>query len=70
MKLSVLISVYRKESPEFLRQSLDSLAAQTVRADEILVVKDGPIGDQLDATIASYHWKLPIVTLNWTKMLD
>jgi len=67
MKLSILISVYHKESPEFLRQALDSLAAQTVRADEVVIVKDGPLGDQLDTTIASFDWKLPIVTLQLHK---
>ncbi len=63
MKLSVLMSVYHKDSPEFLRQSLDSLAAQTVKADEIAVVKDGPLGNELDTTIASYDGKLPLVVL-------
>jgi len=63
MKLSVLISVYRKESPEFLCQSLDSLAVQTFQADEVVVVKDGLLGSELDATISSYRGRLPITTL-------
>jgi len=63
MKLSVLMSVYHKESPEFLRQSLDSLAAQTIQADEVVVVKDGPLGSELHATINSYCGRLPITTL-------
>jgi len=63
MKLSVLMSVYHKESAAFVRQSLDSLAAQTVKADEIAVVKDGPLGGELEAVIASYRGRLPITTL-------
>jgi glycosyltransferase involved in cell wall biosynthesis len=63
MKLSVLMSVYCKESPEFLRQSLESLAAQTIEADEVVIVKDGPVGAELDGTIHSYRGKLPIVTV-------
>jgi glycosyltransferase involved in cell wall biosynthesis len=63
MKLSVLMSVYHRESPEFLRQSLDSLAAQTIQADEVVVVKDGPLGNELDTAIDSYAGKLPIVVL-------
>ena len=38
MKLSVLIAVYHKECPEFLRHALDSLDAQIVRAGEVVVV--------------------------------
>ena len=63
MKLSVLMSVYRKESPEFLRQSLESLVAQTIRADEVVIVKDGPLGTELDATIDSHCGTLPIVSV-------
>jgi O104-antigen biosynthesis beta-1,3-galactosyltransferase len=63
MKLSVLMSVYHKEQPDFLRQSLDSLVAQSVEADEVVIVKDGPVGDSLEAVIASYKERLPIVAL-------
>jgi amylovoran biosynthesis glycosyltransferase AmsE len=63
MKLSVLLSVYHRESPEFLRQALESLAAQTVQADEFVIVKDGPVGAELDAAIGSRCGKAPIVTI-------
>jgi glycosyltransferase involved in cell wall biosynthesis len=64
MKLSVLMSVYSKESPVFLRQCLDSLVAQTLPAGEIVVVKDGPLGSSLEDVIASYKLRLPIVSLS------
>jgi glycosyltransferase involved in cell wall biosynthesis len=64
MKLSVLMSVYRKESPDFFRQSLDSLAAQTLPANEFLIVEDGPLGKELQAVIADYKSRLPIVSLS------
>ncbi len=63
MKLSVLMSVYHKETPGNLGQCLDSLAIQTLPADEIVIVEDGPLGDQLNATIAAYRTLLPIVSL-------
>jgi O104-antigen biosynthesis beta-1,3-galactosyltransferase len=63
MKLSVLMPVYHGESPEFLRQALDSLVAQTCRADEVVIVKDGPVGSELDAIIDSYVEQLAIVVL-------
>ena len=61
MKLSVLMSVYSKESAEFLSQSLDSLAAQTLQADEIVVVEDGPLGTKLRDVLSDARKRLPIV---------
>jgi glycosyltransferase involved in cell wall biosynthesis len=63
MKLSVLMSVYHKESPANLSQSLDSLAIQTLPADEVVIVEDGPLGEPLDATIDAYRKILPIISL-------
>lgn len=48
MKFSVLLSVYRKEQPAYLRQSLDSIFTQTLLPDEVVLVKDGPLTDALD----------------------
>src|SRR5580658_8350857 len=63
MKLSVLMSVYAKEYPAFFRVSLESLAAQTLPADEIVIVEDGPLGEELKAVIEVYKSCLPIVSL-------
>ncbi|MGH9717844.1 MAG: glycosyltransferase [Candidatus Acidiferrales bacterium] len=69
MKLSVLMSVYNKERPAFLRQSLDSLVAQNVQAGEVVIVKDGPLGEDLKSVLASYGGALPIVTVQLEKNL-
>lgn len=61
MKLSVLLPVYARESPEFLRESLESLAAQTRPAEEVVIVADGPLSEPLDAVIASFGACLPLV---------
>ena len=63
MRLSVLMTVYNKESSANLSQCLDSLAIQTLPADEVVIVEDGPLGEPLDATIAAYRKILPIVSL-------
>lgn len=63
MKLSVLMPVYHKESSTYLRQCLESLAFQSLPADEIVIVEDGPLGRPLDAIIAAYKKDLPIVSL-------
>ena len=44
---SVLMSVYAKEQPEYLRQSLESVFNQTVTPDEVIMVEDGPLTDKL-----------------------
>ena len=64
IKFSVLMSVYHRESPKYLAQSLDSLVAQTRLADEVVIVKDGVLGSELDQVISRYSEKVPIVTLD------
>lgn len=43
MEFSVLMSVYYKENPEYLKRALDSILNQTITADEIVLIKDGPL---------------------------
>lgn len=65
-KISVLISVYSKEQPAYLQQSLDSIFAQTMPPDEVVLVEDGPLTEPLLAVIASFaqqHQELHIVKL-------
>ncbi|MFR6673496.1 MAG: glycosyltransferase [Enterococcus avium] len=49
--VSILMSVYIKEKPEYLRTSLKSAINQTVRVKEIVLVLDGPITDQLQSVV-------------------
>lgn len=56
---SVLMSVYHKEQPDFLRQSLDSVFGQTVRASQVVLVEDGPLTPELNAVVAEYSSKYP-----------
>lgn len=49
---SVLMSVYYKEHPEYLRQSMQSIYDQTVSTDDFILVCDGPLTPELDAVIA------------------
>ena len=57
MKFSVLLSVYKKENPDFFRQAIDSILAQTCRPDEIVIVQDGPLTDGLYAACTYYQKK-------------
>lgn len=60
MTVSVLITVYAKESPLFLDQALRSLEQQSMQPSQVVLVKDGPLGPSLDAVIASYDGLLPL----------
>ena len=51
MDYSVLMSVYHKERPEFLRQAMESIATQTVPTNDFVLVCDGPLNEQLDEVI-------------------
>ena len=57
MEFSVLMSVYYKENPEYLKLSLDSVIKQTVPTAEIVLIKDGPLTKELDDVIEEYDKK-------------
>ncbi|CAK2003755.1 Amylovoran biosynthesis glycosyltransferase AmsE [Vibrio crassostreae] len=59
-KFSVLCSLYYKEEPAYLEQCFDSLAWQTLEANEIVVVHDGPLNSGLYDVLATWKKKLPI----------
>lgn len=54
MQYSVLMSLYNKEKPEYLRLAVDSVLSQTVIPDEIVIVKDGPLTDELEDVLQKY----------------
>lgn len=65
INFSVLMSIYAKESPEFLFQSLASLSTQSVPADEIVIVKDGVVGSELESVLTQYATKLPLKVVGY-----
>lgn len=54
-KFSVLMSVYKKENPEYLDLALKSIEYQTVKPDEVILVEDGPINDELQNVISNHQ---------------
>lgn len=55
MKSSVLMSVYKNDSPGFLKLALESIyEKQTRKPDEIVVVFDGPLTDALNTVLADF----------------
>lgn len=58
-KYSVLMSLYKKENPNYLRLALDSIINQTIKPNEIVLVEDGPLTDKLYKVIDEYKNKYP-----------
>lgn len=50
---SVLMSVYHKEKPEYLKQAIESIQTQTLSTNDFVLVCDGPLNEQLDSVIAT-----------------
>lgn len=65
-RYSVLMSVYYKENPEYLRESIISMLQQTVMPDEIILVKDGPLTKELENVIDEFKYNdiLKIIELD------
>lgn len=57
-KYSVLMSLYAKEKPEYLKQAVDSMLNQTVKPGEIVIVEDGPLNSALYAVLDEYGDKI------------
>jgi glycosyltransferase involved in cell wall biosynthesis len=55
LKYSVLMSVYYKERPEYLRDSILSMLQQSVLPDEIVLIKDGPLTSDLDSVLNEFQ---------------
>ena len=49
---SVLMSVYYKEKPEWLKASIESMLAQTLPFSDFVLVCDGPLPRGLNEVVA------------------
>ena len=52
---SVLMSVYKKENPEYLKTAIDSMLNQSVATNDFVLVCDGPLTDSLDEVISNFE---------------
>ena len=51
---SVLMSVYKRENPVYLKQALDSIMNQAHQSNDIVIVCDGPLTTELDSILQAY----------------
>jgi glycosyltransferase involved in cell wall biosynthesis len=56
---SVILPVYHKDNPVFFEEALNSLLKQTLRADEIIVIEDGPLSEGLNQVLEVFEKRMP-----------
>ena len=59
MHFSLLIAVYYKDNPIFFDQSLQSIFSQTLKANEVVLVEDGPLTPELCEVVDKYQKAYP-----------
>lgn len=63
-KYSVLMAVYCKDDPGHFRCAADSILAQTVASDDIVLVCDGPVDGELLRAVEEYKDSFRIIKLD------
>lgn len=62
-KYSVLMSVYEKDCPIYLKAAIESMLNQTEVPDEIVLVCDGPLTDKQNQVIKEYFNHMKVLRL-------
>ena len=63
---SVLMAVYKKEQPLYFKEALRSVFEQSLIPNEVVLVKDGPLTEELEQIIVDFSSKneqLKVITL-------
>lgn len=63
MKVSVLMSVYAGESPDYLTKCLNSICDQTHPCSELVLVEDGPLPESIARVIDGFRNRISIVSV-------
>lgn len=63
LSFSVVMPFYKGDQPAHLDQALESLFIQSLRADEIVLVQDGPVTTDLTEIVNSWQQRLPELNL-------
>ena len=60
---SVILPVYKNDSPAFFNAAMQSLFDQTVRATEIVLIQDGPLTEDLERVVKNWEGRMPELTV-------
>lgn len=50
-KFSVLLNIYAKDKPTWIKQALDSVLSNTIQPTEVVIMVDGPVGKDIQAVL-------------------
>lgn len=64
MSFSVLMSVYKKENPRYLREALDSVFHQTMLPGEVVLIEDGPLTKELYEVVEAYQKQYSVIRVH------
>ena len=56
---SILMSVYFKDNPNWLIESIESMLNQTILSNDFVIICDGPLNDELYQVLEYYQQKNP-----------
>lgn len=59
MPYSILMSTYKNDNPQYLKESIESMLNQTVKTNDFVIIKDGPLTDELNAVLDYYQNNYP-----------
>lgn len=54
---SVLMSVYHKDNPIWLKEAIESMLNQTIKTNDFIIVEDGKLTDELEDVVKFYEKK-------------
>lgn len=57
LEYSVLTTLYKNDSPVYLKQSIESMLNQSILTNDYVIVADGPLTLELDTILKSYSEK-------------
>lgn len=60
---SVLMSVYLKDDATYLKESIESILHQTILTNDFVIVKDGPVTDEIEAILDNYKRKYNFINI-------
>jgi glycosyltransferase involved in cell wall biosynthesis len=61
--ISVILPFYKGDEPLHLNEALESLYNQTARAEEIVLIQDGPVPKSLQRVVTDWMMKMPEINL-------
>ena len=61
MNYSVLMSVYKNDNSVWLHEAILSILNNTIKPNDFVIVKDGPVTKEIDEVISSFQAKNPDV---------